>query len=157
MKTILLALAATAVATTALAQSASPPDRPGRDSYDQREMFDRRDGGREGSGGGWRDDMHHYGMMRGGRMGMREGSGRMGMQEGGGQGDGDSRGARFRFQRGDARIDIRCGDNEPMNLCVEGASRLIDKVMSLRPATGDAATTGPRPGTGLPDAAPRPQ
>ena len=146
MKTILLALAATVIASSAMAQS--PSDRTGRDSYDQREMFDRRDGGREGPSGGWRDDMHHYGMMRGGRMGM---------QQGGGQGDGDSRGARFRFQRGDARIDIRCGDNEPMNLCVEGASRLIDKVMSLRPATGDAATTGPRPGTGLPDATPRPQ
>ena len=158
MKTILLALAGTVVAATALAQSGSPPDRSGRDSYDHREMFDRREGGaREGPSGGWRDDMHHYGMMRGGRMGMREGGGRLGMHQGGGQGDGESRGARFRFQRGDARIDIRCGDNEPMNLCVEGASRLIDKVMSLRPATGDAATTGPRPGTGLPEATPRPQ
>jgi hypothetical protein len=147
MKTILLALAGTVVATTVLAQSASPPDRPGRDSYDQRDMFDRRDrGDRDGPGGGWRGDMHHFGMMGGGRMGMREG----GRRDGGG-------GAHFRFQRGDARIDIRCGDNEPMSLCVEGASRLIDKIISLRPASGDAATPGTRPGTGLPDTTPRPQ
>jgi hypothetical protein len=159
MKTLLLALAATVVATTVMAQSAAPPDRPGRDSYDRRDMFDRRDGGgREGPGGGWRDDMHHFGMMGGGRMGMREGG-----QRGGGGGSG---GAHFRFQRGDARIDIRCGDNEPMSLCVDGASRLIDKVMSMRPAGGgDASLPAPapptaapaRPGAGAPDSLPRPQ
>src|SRR3954453_15693990 len=126
MKTLLLALAGTLVATTALAQSASPPDRPGRDSYNRGEMFDRRDRGGDREGRGDREgpglhDMHHFGMMGGGRMGMRDGGSR---EESG------SGGARFRFQRGDARIDTRCGKNEPMNLCVEGASRLIDKIMS---------------------------
>jgi hypothetical protein len=149
MKTILLALAGTVVATTVMAQSASPPDRAGRDAYDRRDMLDRRDGGdRDGAGGGWRDHMHHFGMM---------GGGRMGMGEGGDRGGGRSGGARFRFQRGDARIDIRCGDNEPMSLCVEGASRLIDKVMSLRSAAGDGSTPGTRPGAGAPDSLPRPQ
>lgn len=152
MKAILLALAGALVATTALAQSAGPSDRPGRD-YDRRDMYDRREGGdRDGPGPSWRDmrDMHHFGMMGGGRMGMRERGGR---EESG------SGGARFRFQRGDARIDIRCGDNESMSQCVEGASRLIDKVMSMRPAGGDASlpSPAPRPGTGAPDSLPRPQ
>jgi hypothetical protein len=148
MKKILLALAGALVATTALAQSPSPQDRPDRDSSDRRDMYERRDGGeREGSrGSSWRDDMHRFHMMQGGRMGME-------------QGGGEARGARFRFQRGDARIDIRCGDNEPMSQCVDGASRLIDKVMSLRPASGgDASLPAPaRPGAGAPDSLPRPQ
>jgi hypothetical protein len=68
---------------------------------------------------------------------------------------GRSGGAHFRLQRGDARIDIRCGDNEPIGACVEAAGRLLDKVMSLRGTGTDGPGAGTRPGA-TPDA-PRPQ
>ena len=42
-------------------------------------------------------------------------------------------GARFRFSRGDAHIDIRCPQNESLQNCVLAASQLIDKVQSLTP------------------------
>jgi hypothetical protein len=44
-------------------------------------------------------------------------------------------GARFQFSRGDARIDIRCPQNEALQDCVDAASRLIDKVHSLEPGS----------------------
>jgi len=180
MKTILLAFAGALVATTALAQSAAPPDRPGRDSYDRRDSYDhrdsydrrdRREGDREGGRRSWfeqfhppMDEMHSQTMGRG-HMGMM-GRGGMGMREGGGRGEEGSGGARFRFQRGDQRIDIRCGENESMSQCAEAATRLIDKVMSARPAGGgDASLPAPAPataapalpGAGAPDSLPRPQ
>jgi hypothetical protein len=178
MKTILLAFAGALVATTALAQSAAPPDRPGRDSYDRRDSSDRRDsydrgdrrGDREGGRRSWFEEFHppmdemHSQMMGRGRMGMMGGE-RMGMRQGGGRGEEGSGGAHFRFQRGDQRIDIRCGD-ESMSQCVEAATRLIDKVMSARPAGGgDASLPAPAPataapalpGAGAPDSLPRPQ
>ena len=44
-------------------------------------------------------------------------------------------GARFQFSRGDARIDIRCPQNEALQDCVQAASQLIDKVHSLEPGS----------------------
>ena len=146
MKTILLAFAGALVATTALAQSAAPPDRPGRDSYDRRDSDERRSfHERDGRGPGWHDEMmmRHHGW----------GGGRRGMQEEMRGWGGRSGGAHFRLQRGDARIDIRCGDNEPIGVCVEAAGRLLDKVISLR-GTGSESPAA-RPG-GTPDT-PRPQ
>lgn len=50
--------------------------------------------------------------------------------------------ARFQFSRGDARIDIRCPQNETLQDCVEAASRLIDKVHSLEQGTPAQQDTG---------------
>lgn len=44
------------------------------------------------------------------------------------------RGAAFRFRRGDAEIDVRCAEREPMQACVAAATALMDKVTSLQPA-----------------------
>jgi hypothetical protein len=61
-------------------------------------------------------------------------------------------GARFRFSRGNASIDIRCPQNESLQDCVEAASRLIDKVRSLGPGPdgrqGAAASPENRTGPG---------
>jgi hypothetical protein len=43
-------------------------------------------------------------------------------------------GARFKFSRGDAYIDIRCPQNETVQNCFQAASQLIDKVQSLTPS-----------------------
>lgn len=56
-------------------------------------------------------------------------------------------GARFRFSRGNAKIDIRCPQNDSLQDCVEAASRLIDKLHSLAPE--------PTP-TSAPEATPSP-
>jgi hypothetical protein len=149
MKKILIVLAGALIATAAVAQSTSPPGGPGRDSDDRR-SFHERDGrgfhDRDGRGPGWHDEMmmRHHGWGGGGRRGMHEE-----MRGWGGR----SGGAHFRLQRGDARIDIRCGDNEPIGVCVEAAGRLLDKVMTLR-GTGTESPAA-RPG-GTPDT-PRPQ
>lgn len=39
-----------------------------------------------------------------------------------------SRGARFHFERGDARVDIRCAADEPMRACIDAATVLLDKL-----------------------------
>ncbi len=41
--------------------------------------------------------------------------------------------ARFRFERGDMEIDIRCADGESMQACVAAASTLIDKLSPNAP------------------------
>lgn len=146
MKKILFVLAGALLATAAVAQSASPPGGQGRESYERRD-FDERRGfhDRDGRGPSWHDEMmRHHGMGRGGG----GGGGWRGMQEGmrdGGMPGRSGGGAHFRLQRGDARIDIRCGDNEPIGVCVEAASRLIDKVMSLGARPGGASPEAPRP------------
>ena len=157
MKKILIVLAGALIATAAVAQSTSPPGGD-RDSYDRRDSderrsFHERDGrsfDRDGRGPGWHDEMmmRHHGWGGGGRRGMNE------EMRGGGMG-GRSGGAHFRLQRGDARIDIRCSDNEPIGVCVEAAGRLIDKVMSLR-GTGAESPAARPGGSPVPDA-PRPQ
>jgi hypothetical protein len=42
------------------------------------------------------------------------------------------RAAHFRFERGPARIDIHCAADEPTKACVDAASALLDKIVSLR-------------------------
>jgi hypothetical protein len=39
-----------------------------------------------------------------------------------------SKGARFSFERGGTRIDLKCDDDEPMRACAEAAIMLIDKL-----------------------------
>ena len=34
----------------------------------------------------------------------------------------------FRFHKGDARVDIKCAEDEPTKACVDAASTLIDKL-----------------------------
>ncbi len=41
-------------------------------------------------------------------------------------------GARFRFSRGDAHVDIKCPQNESLQSCVQAAGQLLDKLHSLR-------------------------
>lgn len=38
-----------------------------------------------------------------------------------------SKAAHFRFRRGDAMIDIKCADDEPMKACVDAGTALLDK------------------------------
>ncbi len=62
-------------------------------------------------------------------------------------------GARFQFSKGDAHIDIRCPQNETLQDCVDGASRLIDKVHSLEPglpAQGAIVPGSPAQGSVVP-------
>jgi Ni/Co efflux regulator RcnB len=166
MKTLLLSFVAVAVATTAIAQPTSPT-REDRDSYDsrdryeerrgynQRDSYDRRESreGRRSYDGDitGRDDGHkmsrhdrdmspHH--MHDGRMFRAHHPWMFG--------HGDAAAARFRFQRGDSRIDVRCADHESTSVCVDSAIRLMEKVMTMRPGEG----TGTRPLT--PDSSPRP-
>ena len=39
--------------------------------------------------------------------------------------------ASFRFQMGDVRIEVHCGTNEPVKACVEAATMLIDRSVSV--------------------------
>jgi Ni/Co efflux regulator RcnB len=167
MKSLLVGFVAVAMATTAIAQPASPTreDRESYDSrdryedrrgYNQRDSYDRRQS-REGRGSydgditgredrhkmSRNDDrdmgphhMHHGGMFRAHHPWMF--------------GHSDAAAARFRFQRGDSRIDVRCADHESTSVCVDSAIRLMDKVMTMRPGEG----TGTRPLT--PDSSTRP-
>jgi hypothetical protein len=41
-----------------------------------------------------------------------------------------SKGAHFRFKKGDAMVDIKCADDEPMKACVDAGSALLDKLMA---------------------------
>ena len=38
------------------------------------------------------------------------------------------KGAMFVFRRGDARVIIKCADDEPTKACVDGATELLDKL-----------------------------
>ena len=44
---------------------------------------------------------------------------------------GGTSGARFRFTRGDARIDVQCPAQENLRACVSAATELLDKIVSL--------------------------
>ncbi len=46
------------------------------------------------------------------------------------------RGAMFVFRRGDARIIIKCADDEPTKACVDGATALLDKLPNAPAAPG---------------------
>ena len=39
-------------------------------------------------------------------------------------------GAHFRFRKGDAVVDIKCAEDEPMKACVEAGTALLDKIAS---------------------------
>lgn len=39
-----------------------------------------------------------------------------------------SKAASFHFRKGDARVDIKCADDEPTKACVDAASALMDKL-----------------------------
>ena len=39
-----------------------------------------------------------------------------------------SKAARFQFSRGEAEVDIRCAEDEPMRACADAAGVLIDKL-----------------------------
>jgi hypothetical protein len=53
------------------------------------------------------------------------------------------RGAHFRFQRGNARIDIQCPANQSLKDCVDAASTLIDKVAHMGPPPPPPPPGGP--------------
>ena len=40
-------------------------------------------------------------------------------------------GARFRFQRGESRVAVKCADDEP-RVCVDATLLLLDKIMAAR-------------------------
>jgi len=127
MKTLIIAVFGAAIATTAVAQPA--PSGSGRDTSDRRQSYERRGGYDDDRTGPGPGDMRrremfeeHHPWMFGGQ--------------------GEDRGAHFRFRRGDARIDIRCGDHESTSVCVEAAIRLMDKVMSMRPGEGTRTQSG---------------
>lgn len=46
------------------------------------------------------------------------------------------KGAHFRLERGDARIDVKCADEDSMKACADITLQLLDKLATLRP--GDA-------------------
>ncbi len=39
-----------------------------------------------------------------------------------------SKAAHFNFRKGDARVDIKCADDEPMKACVDAGMALLDKL-----------------------------
>lgn len=40
----------------------------------------------------------------------------------------ESKAAHFRFRKGDAMVDIKCAEDEPMKACVDASSSLLDKL-----------------------------
>ena len=40
------------------------------------------------------------------------------------------RAAHFRLQRGDALIDVKCADEEPMKACAELALQMVDRLQA---------------------------
>lgn len=44
-----------------------------------------------------------------------------------------SKAAHFIFERGDARIDVKCADDEPSEACADTTSQLLDKIQALKP------------------------
>lgn len=44
-----------------------------------------------------------------------------------------SKAARFMFRRGDALVNIKCADDEPMKACVDAGSALLDKLAAQQP------------------------
>ncbi|HET9715736.1 MAG TPA: hypothetical protein VFP60_06070 [Pseudolabrys sp.] len=50
-------------------------------------------------------------------------------------------GTRFRFVRGNARIDIRCSEREQLQACVDAATRLLKEISQLRERR-DSGTSG---------------
>jgi hypothetical protein len=51
--------------------------------------------------------------------------------------------ARFRLRRGDSMIDIRCPVNETLQVCVNAASQLLDKVGQMPNVTSPTGASTP--------------
>lgn len=124
---IILLAGGVAVAQTAASPAAPPP--PGAQAGGPPGP-----GGPAGPGGpeGWRRGpppfMEHGPMGRGmehGPMGRDMEHGPMGR---GMQPPPPTKAAVFHFRRGDARIDIKCADDEPTKACVDAATVLMDKL-----------------------------
>lgn len=87
-----------------------------------------------GNGYGWMNRQHRrmMGTGPGWMMGRRGWGGRAG-------------GAHFMFKRGNEKIDIQCPRDENINVCVNAAGRLMDKVQSMNnEGSGEPNPTPPR-------------
>ena len=135
MKRILIVGAACALLTGAGQAWAQPapggPDRGG-------DRMERPDAGRDRDGRGWwgrgdRDHWHAY----------RDGEGPWGSREDESGRGGRGRGAGFRLQSGDTRLEVRCSPDESMRACVEAATTLLDRARSS--SNTSASTTPPAP------------
>jgi hypothetical protein len=42
-----------------------------------------------------------------------------------------SKGAHFRLQDGDAAVDVKCAEDEPMKLCADITLQILEKLVSL--------------------------
>ncbi|MFC6790967.1 hypothetical protein ACFQE0_15905 [Methylobacterium komagatae] len=47
-----------------------------------------------------------------------------------------SKGAHFIFERGGARIDVKCADDEPMKACADITLQMLDKLSTLKQSDG---------------------
>jgi hypothetical protein len=47
-----------------------------------------------------------------------------------------SKAAHFRLRNGNAGIDVKCADDEPMKACVDAAGQLIDKLSGIPERAG---------------------
>lgn len=43
------------------------------------------------------------------------------------------KGAHFKFERGDAKVDVKCADEEPIRACADITLQLLDKLSTLKP------------------------
>src|SRR3954463_2481487 len=109
--------------------------------------MERREAGRDRDGHGWwgrgerdRDDRSTY--RDDGPRGPRE-------DEPGRRGPG--RGAGFRLQSGDTRLEVRCSPDESMRACVEAATTLLDRARALsNPPVSTTPPASPAPGATAP-------
>lgn len=46
------------------------------------------------------------------------------------------KGAHFIFERGGARIDVKCADDEPMKACADITLQMLDKLSTLKQSDG---------------------
>lgn len=142
------ALAATlGFAPAVLAQSSDRGDRDDRRTEYRSDRGERDEDGdrrrdraedRESRRGGDRDEGRR-GYHRGPHHGMAHAWGRM-------QG-GPQRGARFKIESGDARIDIQCPAHVEIQSCVQAAGQLLDRIGKrddgTKPTPGTSGSGGP--------------
>ena len=58
-------------------------------------------------------------------------------------------GSSFRFRRGRSEIDIHCGADQPLPVCISAAAALMDKIDAMHGQPGDAEQQSqPAPGMG---------
>lgn len=78
--------------------------------------------------------------------GMRGPHGPMGKPWRGGEEGGRDRGARFKLERGDSKIDIRCSPSDNTSVCVDAALRVINLVLGGRQQTARGPEDAQRQG-----------